>query len=637
MKTNALLCSAAAAVSLLAASTAWFIAMSGDPGAPVSVAVRDAVPEVVGDEPGERQLALTAGYTAAPGSRLHFAFEMTNSVAMAKSAADDPSSMPFELHVAAGLRLTVLGHESNTLLVGWDAERVVVTSSTATTGDAREQLDELRTGLQSGCDVRLDATGAPRAIRFHAGCTPFARSFLRALVSALTFEFRSQHEWSTSLVDAMGEHGFGYRANAAADVVEVRRTREYFVPRVPVATEAPPPEVHGGATASFDAATGFWTAVRIDEAMTWSCFGGARVAATLRGAARLTAVDRVEVEADWDRDFVAFGDCEPDVAPSVDPMRAAWAERLAGRDERALLAELAGLGLDGEEAARARLELLNVLAELVREDPAAATRLGQMVEAATVSGQIAADVLAALGIAGHPEAQRALDGVFENGLVELGLRVAAVEAMVQLEEPTPELVDALQRSLHGAMLRGLGGSTMLALGAFGSRGAHVVDELLAIEGRARAEGVEPAWFEALGNTGDPSVLTLARRQLAAADPVERAWGLTAIRRVGSGEAAAMVQTTARDDSAVEVRRLAVEVAGESSDSWSLDLLRERAAADADVSVRRAACSGLLLRCRSSPAALATLQERAQREPDASLREELRMRLAAGSGAPPHRW
>lgn len=634
MKKNTLLSAAAAAVLLLSLSVAWSAALPRDPGAPdATPAGADAV-VVVPAEPGERQLVLTAGYTAAVGSRLHFDCETTSTVAMARSAADQPSSMPFELHVAAGLRLTVLGRRADAVLVHWDAAWATVTSPTAATDDARTRLDELRTGLQRGFDVRIDATGTPRAIRFGDACAPFARSFVRALVSSLAFEFRAQREWSTSLVDAMGEHGFAYEADADVGAVDVRRTREYFMPRVPGPAGAPPPGMHGGASAHFDAATGWWTAVRIDEQISWSCFGGVRVAATLRGTARLAAVDRVEVDADWEHDLVAFEDCDAGVAPPVDPMRAAWAERLAGRDVQALLAELAALGVDGEDAARARLESLNVLAELIRQDPAAATRLGAMVEAATVTGQLAADVLSALGIAAHPAAQQALAGVFANGLVEQGLRVAAVEAMVQIEQPTPDLVDALQRSLHGAPLRGLGGSAMLALGAFGSRGAQVVDELLSIEGQARAESVEPAWFEALGNTGDPSVMALARRQLAESDPVERAWGLSAMRRIRGAEAAAAVRATARGDTSVEVRRFAVEVAGESPESWSVDLLRECAAADPDVSVRRAACSGLLLRCRSTPAALATLQDRCRHETDAALRNELCALLAADQAALP---
>jgi hypothetical protein len=628
MKTNAMLSGAAAAVVLLSLSVAWSVVVPREPGVPVVTPAVAGAPAAMDAAPGDREPVLAAGYTAAPGARLHFDLEMTNSVAMATSATDAQSSMPFELHIAAGLRLTVLGRKADALLVAWDAERAAVSSPTATTDDARQQLGELESGLRRGFDVCLDGAGVPRTIRFRSGCTPFARSCVRALVSLLVFEFRPQHEWSTSLVDPMGEHGFGYRADVDAADVVVQRTRQIFVPRTPSPADTPPPDVHGDATARFESVAGWWTDVRIDEAMSWSCFGGARVAATLRAAARCTAVERVAVEADWDRDFVAFDDVEASASPPVDPLRTAWAERLAGRDEQALLTELAALGVGGEHAARARLELLNLLAERMRQDPAAATRLGEMVQAAKLTGQLAADVLSALGIAAHPEAQRALAGVFENGLVEPGLRVAAVEAMVQLELPTPELVAVLQRSLHGAPLRGLAGSAMLALGAFGSRGAPVTSELLSLEAAARSEGVEPAWFEAIGNTGDPSVLALARRQLAVADPVERAWGLTAMRRVRGAEAAAVVQATARDDAVVEVRRLAIEVAGESTESWSLDLLRERAAADPDVSVRRAACSALLLRARALPAARAALQERVARESDAALRDELRALLAA---------
>lgn len=630
MKTNVLLPSAAAAVLLSVLSVAWLGAVQREPGASAPAgAIAAATVAGPADASAMREHGRPVGYTASPGERLHFAVELTNSVAMASTGPDARSTAPFALRVAADLRLVVLGRNDGMLLVAVDAERADVSSPTASTDDAGTHLGELRVALERGFDVRFDAFGAPTAIRFRDGCTPFTRSFLRALVAALTFEFRDEPEWSTSLSDPMGEHGFAYATDGDADVVVVRRTRQFFAPRGPGAADEARPELHGDAAARFAAATGWWTEVTIDEATSWSSFGGARVAATLRGRARLVATDHVGVDADVDLDggFVAFDDVDTGLTPPVDPMAAAWAERLAGRDEHTLIAELAALGVDGEDAARARLELLNVLAECMRQDPAAATRLGALVQAAKLTGQVAADVLAALGIAAHADAQRALAGVFENGLVEAGLRVAAVEAMVQLEHPTPALVEALQRSLHGTPLRGLGGSAMLALGAFGSRGAPVLGELLSLEGAARADGVEPAWFEALGNAGDPAVLPLARRQLADDDPVERSWGLTAVRRVRTAEAASIVQASARGDASVEVRRLAVEVAGESTEPWSLELLRERAAEDPDVSVRRAACSALLFRAHREPGARASLRERASREPDATLREELRAVLA----------
>ncbi|MBL9076788.1 MAG: HEAT repeat domain-containing protein [Planctomycetes bacterium] len=630
MKTNLLLPAAAAVVLC---SSCWFgCRATTTPAAIVARAPAGAADPCARDTATRgvvRESGAPAGLAAAPGTRLGFDLALANSVAMTRTGADGPPPTASGLQVAAALRLTVLARRPDAMLVRWHGEHANVSAPGAVDPAAGDRLRELAQALERGFDVQLDAVGVPRAIRWDDAASPPARSFVRALVGALTFEFRPERAWSTSLVDAMGEHGFAYEAAADDQGVAIRRERQFFVPAAPIASDAAPPELHGAAAARFDGATGWWTDIAIDESMRWSCAMGATFAATLRGHVRCTAVERVAVDddVDWERGFVAFAEAGAGVPSAIDPMRAAWAQRLAGRDEHALLRELDGLGVGGEESARARLELIQLLAERLRQDPGVATRLGAEVQAARLSGQVAADVLAALGMAGHAAAQLALAGVFANGLVETGLRLAAVEATVALERPEPGLVAELQRSLYGQPLRGLGGSAMLALGAFAGRGVPIVADLLALEAVARGEGMEPAWFEALGNSGDATILPLVRRQLAATDAVERAWGLTAVRRVRGAEAAALVQGAARDDAAVEVRRAAVEVAGESPEPWSLELLAERAAADADASVRRAACAALLLRAHRDPTALGVLQQRAAAEPDAELRAQLRAQLA----------
>jgi len=380
--------------------------------------------------------------------------------------------------------------------------------------------------------------------------------------------------------------------------------------------------------------TTWLTDVQIDDAVAWSWIGGGlRVAATQRASLRWLRSDQVAVDADWELGFVALDDDSDAAAAALDPMRELWAQRLAGRDVQTLLAELANLLARGQQPDQEHLELLQLLAEIVRRDPTEATRLGQQVQSAGLTGQLAADVLAVLGIAGHEPAQAALVGVFENGLVEAGLRQAAAESMFQIEQPGRALVDGLQRSLHGARLDALAGSALLVLGAFAGRGATtadgrpVVSELLALAGSARDGGIESAYFEALGNSGDPAVMPLATQLLGAADPIDRAFGLTAMRRVHSPQADALLQSVARGDATAEVRRQALEQVGASQAAWSLDLLIERSAADADVEVRRTGLSGLLLRARSEPRARAALQQRLLAEPDAGLRQQLQQLLA----------
>ncbi|HEX5053272.1 MAG TPA: HEAT repeat domain-containing protein, partial [Planctomycetota bacterium] len=341
----------------------------------------------------------------------------------------------------------------------------------------------------------------------------------------------------------------------------------------------------------------------------------------------------VPVQADWQHGFADVTGLQEMPAAGEDPMSRFWDEKLGDLDVAAVLQRLQAFLDSKREPSREYHELLQMLAQLVRRDPGEADRLAGLVQSARLTGQAAADVLAVLGMAGNERAQVALAAVFENGLVEAGLRRAAVESMFQLEHPSQALVDSLRRSLHGVgRLDVLAGSSMLALGALGTRGAvtaeggALVDELLGLEAAARQDGLEGAWSEALGNTGDPAVVPLAQRLSASNDPVERARAVTVLRRVTSPAAAALLQSIARGDPDADVRRLAVQTIGESTAAWTRDVLVDRAATDGDAEVRRVAYSALASRARTDTVAHSALVQRLGNEPDPELRQMLQSLL-----------
>ncbi len=583
----------------------------------------------------DRDVARAVGYTAPSGTRLSYDLHLELGLALASdSHATTRETSPFVLLADGTMHVVVIGRRTDDVLVGYRPDALHI----AAKGDAQQATQEwcasLQRVLQQGFDVRMDVRGRPGAVRFHGQWTPDQCNFARALTAALRFEFLGSTTWSSCFDDAMGTHTFAYHTEPNGDDLALSRTRTAFVPRNTEGETNVDVQLRGAAVAWFGADVGWLRSATLDDELAWSWVGGAlRVSSWLRGSLQWTRSDTIDVQAEWEGGFVDA--CAADVgnAAGADPMREFWNERLRGLDVTTVLARLCAMLASMSEPNREYHELLQMLAELVRRDPAEAGRLADLVQQARITGQAAADVLAVLGMAGHEQAQAALTAVFENGLVEASLRQAAVESTFQIEHARPALVDSLQRSLHGTdRLDALAGSAMLALGAMGSRGGAtadgrpLVDELLMLEATARRDGLEGAYFEALGNTGDPAVLPLAERLLQAADPVERVRALTILRRVVSPRADELLKSAARGDVDADVRRQAVTEVGESTAPWTRDLLIERMAAETDREVRRVLYSALAMRARTDAVARAALVRQATVEPDAELQEMLRSLL-----------
>lgn len=581
----------------------------------------------------DRTAAVGAGYTAKAGTRLHFALHLATGVTMRGAPAEPAanSRRPLDVTASGTLEVVVLDRRQDEMLVSFRLPDATITTLGAATAETRDHTDGLQQALRQGFDVRMDVAGRPRALRCPAEWTAPQRTFARALLSTFRCELQNAAEWTSHFADAMGEHTFAYRAAPADSGLTVRRERTGFAPRHQEPERNPEVRTNGVATGHFASGVGWLTTAEVDDAVAWNWLGGAlRLEAWQRGTLRWHRSDTVPVVPAWDGGFVDADGAPPAAPAAGDPLRTFWRDRLRGRDVPALLRELAALLAQSLEPSQERHELVQLLAELVRQEPARAAELAAGVQAARLCGQLAADVLAALGMAGHASAQAALGAVFENGLVEAGLRQAALDSMFQIEQPSAALVDVLQRTLRGKeRLDAFAGSAMLVLGALANKNARAADgqgvvvDLLALEAQARQQGLEPVWFEALGNTGDPAVLPLATSMLAQPDPVARALGLTALRRVALPAADELVRSAARDDAAAEVRRQATEQIAAADAPWTTAALVERTRLDADVEVRRSAYVGLVLRARTDERARAALRQRLADEPAAELRDLLR--------------
>lgn len=587
------------------------------------------------DQAGGRRELATAGYAATAGSRFHYDLELDVAIALGKTdagaeAAGEPA---FAVAASGSLAMVVLGRRDDALLVGYRPDGLLLAPPAGAAAATAQWVADLQTAVRRGFDVRMDPQGRPTAMRFRGEWNPDQRNFARTLLRACSAEFRPAGPFACAYDDAMGHHTFACRAVPAAGEVRVERTRIGFAPSGAEGDARADVRLRGAATATFAADRQWLAAVAVDDEVAWSLLEGSlRLGTSLHCTLRCTGADALAVQAEWDAGFVDVGGRDERATAGTDPMRAFWDERLHGLDTPAVLSRLRAFLASGQEPSREYHELLQMLAELVRRDPAEADRLARLVQSAQVTGQAAADVLAAIGMAGHGPAQVALAAVFENGLVDAGLRQAAVESMFQIERPGPALVDSLQRSLQAGRLDDLAGSAMLALGAFGGRAAGGTDGrpilagLLDLEATARRDGQAGAFFEALGNAGDPGVVPLAERLLRAADPAERLRGITVLRRVDCPAATALLQAAARGDAAAEVRRQALQVIGEATAPWTRDVLIERAAAEADGDVRRVAYSALATRAGTDAVAREALQARLAGERDPELLAMLRSLL-----------
>jgi hypothetical protein len=626
------------AILLVAVAVCWPTA-TVQPGRPDAALGAEVVAADNGAAATLRRAAATAratGYTAMPGTRLHYELQLQTGASMggAQANANAAPPQPIEIGVAGEWQVHVLDRRADEMLVHCCLAAARISTAGEPAATTREQSDVLARALGRGFDLRLDVAGRPLAIRFRGEWNAEQRHFARALVGTFHSEYLPRDEWRSDVDDAMGKHSFAWRSAAsddAVDGVDVRRERTGFAPRHDEADGSADVQASGTALSHFAHAVGWLTAIEVDDAVAWTCIGGTlRLATQQHGTLRWLRSEVAAATPVWDGDFAAI-DGSAELQPVAgDPLRAHWREQLRGRDAKALLAELRALLALSDEPCQQRHELLQLIAEVVRNDSAQADMLAAAVQSARLTGQPAADVLSALGTAGTERAQAALGAVFANGLVGPALRQAAAESMFQIEQPTPDLVDQLRRTLHGsATFDALGGSTMLVLGAFASRGARsadgqpVVADLLALESAVRSQGVEPGWFEALGNTGDPAVLPLAASLCASADATERAWGLTALRRVDAATAHDLQRAAARGDTAAPVRRQAIEQIAASTAPWATAALVERVDTDDDVDVRQAAYAGLMVRARTDERARAALRRRVATETDAGLAEQLR--------------
>lgn len=576
-------------------------------------------------------------FAAPAGTR--FTFTLDGRIEVAVRRSDEPAAEPAARAGGLGVVLqgavhtTLLGRDASTLWLAQDWRELRVVMPGAGDAAALDQAAQLERSLRQGCEQRLDRQGRLLAMRCRGSWPDEHRRFARALAQLLACEGRAEGTWSSQHEDGSGEHHFEHAAERTdATTVTVVRHRTGFLPRG--ADAASVACASGVANARFDTAIGWLQELAVADELAWRLFGGSlTVLATGRATLHCVAVDQVPVP-EWDGSF-ADESLPALPARAGDPMQAAWLAKLGDTTVEQLLADLQAEIHAGAVGSPRHAELLQLLAAMLKHQPLTADRLVQLVRSGKATEPFAADLLAALGMAGTNRAQAGLVDVFTDPTVASELRRAGVEATSQLAAPAASVVTAMRDLVRNTPhVDPLVSSALLALGSFAGRGApeshgpSMLDTLLAAEAAARRDGAGRAWCEALGNSGDQAVLPVAERMLRAGDPAERIGGLTAMRRVVAPTVARLVASVARNDVDAEVRREALQIAAERDEPWASTLLQERAIAEGDPEIRRFAYSGLGWRARRDASCREFLVVRSQQEPVAELRAMLQSLLAS---------
>jgi hypothetical protein len=459
----------------------------------------------------------------------------------------------------------------------------------------------LQAAARTAVGVRLGADGGLRGYRFAGGLDGEQRNFLRGTLAVFAFTVPpgAGAGWNAAEADGSGEFTARYvRLPASADGPEVERTKVAYAK---VVGQAAPPqhELRGAARASFATRHGWLAAVVLDEGMTTKLpLLDLRVRHDRRARVVLAACEQQPVEqaAAADAAWEPASGCDERLGGhAAADERRRWEHELAGADLAALLAEAARI-LAAAPLDRDRLnELFLRLQWLVKLDPGAAAAIGEAVGTQALGGDAAALALSALGAAGSEAAQSVLARVRRDGGLPAAVRDAASVAMLQLAQPTDEVMGALVADANGAGDDAQ--SALLTLGALAPRAAAAgagatapLEALLRMEGDAAARGELPTWLRALGNAGTDAAVEIAQRHFGNADAGVRAAACDALRRVAGEPATRVLLDAGLADPDAAVRAAAIAaLAGRAA---ALPALRAAATDDAEAAVRARAIDAI---------------------------------------------
>jgi len=221
-------------------------------------------------------------------------------------------------------------------------------------------------------------------------------------------------------------------------------------------------------------------------------------------------------------------------------------------------------------------------------------------------------------------AQSIIGQLYSDLTQPLANRKSAAWAMIQVEQPTPEVVSAFAAAVRSATAHGPDvAAGILALGTMLGRTDPATQQLamatlLDLESTAHANGATVNWLEALGNSGMPAALEAARRFHNHENVGIRVAAVSAVRAV-EGAAALAVAVAALQDPTAAVRIRAAQVVIGRAEPQAGNVINAFLLNEPNRFVRGSVLEALAGRL-PDPNALALIQRSANSDPDAEVRQ-----------------
>jgi hypothetical protein len=600
-------------------------------GAPHEVAGSHA--EMERQDGSERRLEGPGSGLIPVGSELHYDARLRLRMTIESDGPNKVSGgqRPLDLQSQGALIVSILARREGEVIFGYRLPDLTVTVGGRQSRSTQDWTRSIADGLTTGFEVRKDEFGRILGYRFPKSMTSDHRNWARGISAAFAFTVMhgadsATRQWKCTEQDSIGTFTVDYVRLGDGSV---ERRKVALVPHGFDKTDQKSVHLAGQARVAFDLEHGWIQHAVLEETVRFAIPGlGASMHSESSGSLKFRQVVKVPtVEVAWEGAWASVSGHLEKSAVVAEQFEQKRRQELEGKTLAGLLARIQELIVSGSQQSPEFFGALRMLANMIELQPDTAAEIADLIENFEVRGELAASLLTALGMAGGIKAQGVLADVFAEVRHDEALRSAAVDSMFQLENPADKLMSNLRQSVKfRRQLTELDGSTMLVLGALSARrsdGREVVEELLGQEAVARKSGTIRTWIEALGNSGDPRVMDLAKRYLLSDKEGDRVLALTAIRRVDSPVARDLIRRSARSDRSAMVRAHSLELIGEGRDQRMTGVLLERARSDASVDVRRAAIHGLSGRLRTEPGLRRSLQELMGSETDSDLQGLLR--------------
>ena len=536
-------------------------------------------------------------WDAPVGSELRF--RLVDHVDVTLRSAEGGTQPGGTLHVEAEVVTTVLARRADEALVRHQLGGLRFLGT-----DGRDlAADPIQTRLLAAAatpvHARIARDGELRGYGFADGLDGDQRNFLRGTLGlfACPAPAAGATAWTGTGEDTTGTFTARHEllATDRDDAISVTRTRTRYT-RMAGHAEVPEHTLRGATTVHFAPPIGWLSAVELDEGMTLALGMLDLQAITARTASlQLVAATTLAVRDDvaplWASTNAAVSSIgEVLGGHAAANERSRWQAKLANVTTDQLLAELQQLLARQPVDAAAVDAVFQQLQWLVQLDDQVAADLELQVATARIGGDVMRTAVSAFGAAGTDRAQQALATLCFDPGQPAAVREAASLSSLQLQKPSPTLVEGMFASASTDSPQRTG--SLLVAGALAGRaqqpladGRTPLQALLAMEADAQARGELDSWLLAVANTGAPAALPIALRLLGHPQAAVRGAACVALR----GQA----------------------------DASALQALIERGLHDSDAMVRQEAV--LALSRRSEPAAREALQVTASQDPDEAVR------------------